>query len=84
MKRIGACVLLLALGGVSCSPPSLFVSPPPPPPPVVPPPPPPPPAVSPDEVNEKNAAEKIKALQAEMEYDLNHRPAPPAEGEPKR
>jgi len=39
------------------------------------PPPPAPPAVQPEEVNAGNAAAKLEALRAEIEYDARERPA---------
>jgi hypothetical protein len=41
----------------------------------IPPAPPPPPIVTPDEVTQANAAEKARALQQELEFAANERPA---------
>jgi len=37
-----------------------------------------PPAVTPDQVNEANAADKAQALAHELDYEAGIRPAPPA------
>jgi hypothetical protein len=41
----------------------------------IPPAPPPPPIVTPDEVNQANAVEKARALQQELDFAANERPA---------
>jgi hypothetical protein len=75
MKRIGF-VLLLSVGvaGLGCTPPS-FLRNDPPPPRVEIKPPPAPPIVTPDSVNEKNAAERARSLREELEYDKTQKTA---------
>lgn len=71
MKRIGYLLLVAALGSPGCCLPDSFFEANEKPPRVelsV-----PPPAVTPDTVDEKNAAERAEALRQELEYELQSR-----------
>jgi hypothetical protein len=78
MKRIGLLVLSVALAGVGClpasfrhdqKPPSVEMKESPP------------AAVLPEDVTEKNAAERARQLREELDYDENH-PAPAEQPKP--
>jgi hypothetical protein len=81
MKRIGVVLLLGALSGLGCLPTS-FLHDKEKPPKVEMAPPPPPPAVVPEGITEKNAAERVRQLREELEYDEKHPDRPEAEKKP--
>jgi hypothetical protein len=77
MRQIISLMLVVAVAGLGCTPPSFLRNDPPPPVEIKPPP--APPIVLPDSVNEKNADECAHSLREEMDYDAARKPAGPAE-----
>jgi hypothetical protein len=73
MRQIGCLLLVIAVAGLGCTPPSFLRDDPPPKVEIKPPP--APPIVMPDSVNEKNAGDCARSLRDEMDYDAARKPA---------